>query len=115
MGSFGRFRVLVAEFSPWFPWGQAIAIGKVSPPKKKASPKGCLFKIEILNSLAATAAELVLELLNASSRIDEALFTSEDWVGVGSDVANDHLVLDAVDLFAAVCFDCRAGYEPIAG
>jgi len=48
--------------------------------------------------LAATA-ELALELLDAACSVDETLLTSEGWVGIGCDVADDHLVVYTVDGF----------------
>ena len=48
----------------------------------------------------ATAAELALELLDATSGIDETLLTSEGRVRVGSNIANYHLVINAIDCFS---------------
>ena len=40
-----------------------------------------------------------MELLNAACSVDEALLTSEGGVRIGSDVANNDLVFNAVDCF----------------
>jgi len=51
------------------------------------------------NSRLAAAAELVLELLDAASGVDEALFTGESRVRVRSDIADHDLVFSTVDGF----------------
>ena len=64
---------------------------------------------KILRSiLDAAAAELLLELLNATRRIDEALFPGVGRMRVRSDVANNHEVVNAVDFFDLLAFHCRA-------
>ena len=52
-----------------------------------------------LTRVLATASELVLELLDAASRIDETLLASEGRVRIGSNIANHHLVINAIDCF----------------
>ncbi len=49
--------------------------------------------------LGATTTELVLELLDAASRIDEALFARVHRMGIHRDIADDFYVLNAIDGF----------------
>ena len=65
-------------------------------------PRECL--------LAATT-ELVLELLDAARRVDEALFARVNRMGVHRDVADYLDVLDAVDRFCLPSLDRRTRYE----
>ena len=60
---------------------------------------GALKKKYWSSAQLATAAELVLELFNATSSVDEALLTSEGGVRIGSDITNHDLVFRAVDCF----------------
>ena len=59
-----------------------------------------VLQLDELSELAA-AAELVLELLDATSGINETLLTSEGRVRISSDITNDDLIFSAVDCF---CF-----------
>lgn len=65
---------------------------------------GNLEQIDVL----ATASELVLELLDATSGIDETLLTSKGGVRVGGNVANDYLVVHAIDCFRLATTHSRA-------
>ncbi len=55
-------------------------------------------KIWLVARLAA-AAELVLELLDATCGIDETLLTGEGGVRISSDVTDNDLIFSAVDCF----------------
>lgn len=59
----------------------------------------------------ASAAELVLELFDAAGGIDEALLTGEGGVRVGSDVADNDLVIHTVNGFGLAAAHSRAGQE----
>ena len=60
-------------------------------------------------SLPPTATELVLELLDPSGGVDEALFTRVDRVGIHSDVTNDFHVLNPIYRLCLTGFDRRHG------
>jgi hypothetical protein len=68
---------------------------------------GFLENLEQIDVLA-TASELVLELLDATSGIDETLLTSEGGVRIGSNIANYHLVINAIDCFSLATTHSRA-------
>jgi hypothetical protein len=60
------------------------------------------------DDVLATASELVLELLDATSGIDETLLTSKGGVRIGSNIANYHLVINAIDCFSLATTHGRA-------
>jgi len=76
-----------------------LAAKAVANKKPRSSETGFL-KIKCQSTAQlTTAAELVLELLDAACSVDEALLTGEGRVRIGSDVANHDLVFSAVDCF----------------
>lgn len=79
--------------------------------KKPRSFETGLLEIRNSRSRLATAAELVLELFDATSGVDETLLTSEGRVRVRSDVANDDLVFNTVDFFSLATTHCGASEE----
>jgi hypothetical protein len=73
---------------------------------KKESPlhiaAGFLEEIICCRFVLATATELVLELLDATSGIDETLLAGESRVRIGGDIADHHLVFHIIDGFSLV-------------
>gem|GEM_PF-3624433 len=72
-------------------------------PKKKptAMRSGLCWKCDLKSArVLATASELVLELLDATSGIDETLLTGKGGVRISSNIANYHLVINAIDCFS---------------
>ncbi len=66
-------------------------------------------------ALRPTASELVLKLLDATCRVDEALFARVNRMRIHGDVANNFHVLDAIDGFGLSRLDRRIGQELLAG
>lgn len=62
-------------------------------------------------SLLPAATELVLELLNATCSVNEALLTGVNRVGIHGDVTDDHVILDAIDGFLAIRLGSRLSEE----
>ena len=74
---------------------------------------GAFKRVENVNQLAA-ATELVLELLDAASSVDEALLTGEGGVRVSSNVANHDLIFITVDCFCLAATHSGLGQELVA-
>jgi len=71
------------------------------PKKAHCNMQRALLKLDLKSArVLATASELVLELLDATSGIDETLLTSEGRVRISSNIANHHLVINAIDCFS---------------
>ena len=71
------------------------------PKKAHCNMQRALLKLDLQSArVLATASELVLELLDATSGIDETLLTSEGRVRISSNIANHHLVINAIDCFS---------------
>lgn len=66
-------------------------------------------------SLGAAAAKLVLEFLDAASRIDETLFARVNRVRVHRDVAKYFYVINAIDGVRLSCLNRRASQEFSSG
>ncbi len=81
---------------------------------KKAARKSWRLFDKIEKNLAL-AAELGIELLDPTSGVDKAFFAGVCRVRVGSDIANDDLVLLAVDGFRLTRTHCRASEELATG
>lgn len=72
--------------------------------------------VEKLNRVRlATATELGLELLNATSGINEALFTGVGWMRVHGNVANHNAVLNAINGFLLLGLDCGMSQKLLTG
>ncbi len=59
--------------------------------------------------LALATAELALELLHASSGIDETLLTRVGWMRIRRDIAHKQFVFHSVNGFLALRLHCRNG------
>ena len=51
----------------------------------------------LVSRLASAAAELALELFNASGCVNKALFTRVGGMGVSSDIADNELMVNTID------------------
>ena len=74
-------------------------------------------KLRSRNRIAelATTAELVLEFLHATRRVDETLLAGVHGMGIHRDVAKHLLVLNAVDRFLLTSLDGGVRRELLAG
>ena len=64
---------------------------------------------------SATATELVLELLYPTCGIDKALFTRVSRVGICSHIADNYMILDAIDCLQLFGFNRRTRKELSTG
>lgn len=67
------------------------------------------------NRLLAGALELVGEFLDATSGVDETLFTRVGRMGIHGDVADDHVVFFTIDLLLARRGQSGLSQELLAG
>jgi hypothetical protein len=75
-------------------------------------PAGRLIKLK--RTLTA-ATELGLELLDATCGVDETFLTRKGGVRIGGNIANNDLMLDAINGFGLAATHCGAGQEFRAG
>ena len=65
--------------------------------------------------LFANATKFVVELLNTTSAVNEALFTGVGWVRIGRNVLNNDLILYTVDRFRFLGSDSGLGQKFLTG
>jgi hypothetical protein len=63
----------------------------------------------------ALATELVLELFDATSGVDKALFAGVDRMGIHGDVTDDNAIFDAINGFLAIGLDSGTRDEILTG